>query len=531
MHRRCLGLALMASVGCKAACQTGPTMVHSFEDITSSTNITWTPCFDNFLCTKLQVPLDYANTSLGTTDVAFVKLPGKNATADTPNIVFIMGGPGGSGIDMLVSDPDRPRAIFGEQYNIVSFDPRGINNSGQTLDCFSGNDAARETFIGLHSTGTTNTSTESLQEQFYSSPIYADSCEAAMVTANSPHAYYVTTPAVARDLLAYTEAEVTACGQNPQDAKLWAYAVSYGTVTGATFATLFPERVGRLVLDGVMNAEQYYDNVWLDSMDQTDAAVEYFAETCHAAGADVCPFWGPSAEDILGRLDRLIEQLRDHPVPISGVQEGQLPTMVTYADIKALLFAAVYTPPESFPGMAETLFQVESGNASALAGTYAGLAAGKTDPGRQIQCADAARRNKMATIEQFAQYVEATTSRSRYVGDVWPMALDGVLCSALRPELPESMLMQEPIGAFEKPTAFPIMVASNTVDPLTPLNVAKTTSALFKDAVLVQQQGVGHTVVGLSGSTCYFTHLQMYFAGIVPPANVTCPQEHIPFKQ
>ncbi|KXJ87080.1 hypothetical protein Micbo1qcDRAFT_125041 [Microdochium bolleyi] len=507
MRRLSWVFALLASLGCKATCSPPPDMVHDFSTISPSTNLAWTPCFGRFQCSRLQVPLDYADQSLGTTAVAFIKLPAKNATTDSQSIMFIPGGPGGSGVDLLFQQADLASQALGEQHNIVSFDPRGIKNSGLTLDCFAGNTDARSAYIRLHNTGTTNVSTTALQEQFYSSRILADWCNAS---ANKSQ-YYVTTPSVAYDLLAFVEAEAVESGKSPADAKLWAYAVSYGTVTGATFASMFPDRVGRMVLDGVIDAEQYYDNAWLDSIDQADAAIAKFSEYCHAAGQDNCIFWGPSAADITARLDGLIAQLDNYPIPVSGLGTATAPAMVTNADLKSLLFTTIYNPRRNFPGLADALHQLENGNATALAGTFDKLAAGKADAGRVIQCADTGRRNKLATIEGFQSYVEASIAKSKYVGDIWPLALDG------------------PIEALKKPTDFPILFASNTIDPLSSLTSAKKASSLFAGSVLIQQEAVGHTVVDLGGSTCYFAHVQRYFAGVVPPANVTCPQQFVPF--
>jgi pimeloyl-ACP methyl ester carboxylesterase len=33
---------------------------------------------------------------------------------------------------------------------------------------------------------------------------------------------------------------------------------SYGTVLGATVAAMFPERMDRVILDGVVNVQEYY---------------------------------------------------------------------------------------------------------------------------------------------------------------------------------------------------------------------------------------------------------------------------------
>ncbi|GJC97854.1 alpha beta hydrolase fold family [Colletotrichum higginsianum] len=335
-------------------------MVYGFGNIQPSSNLTWTPCFDDFTCSKLEVPLDYSNTSLGTTSIAFIKLAGKNATVASPSIIINPGGPGGSGVDLLLAYRTIAGQIFGEQYNFVSYDPRGVNNSGLSFDCFSGNAEARLAFTRLYSTGATNISSSSFEEQYYSSSIYGEWCNDA-VQNESPHGYYVTTPAVAHDLLTFIEAEAELADQSPSEAKLWLYGVSYGTVTGATFASMFPDRVGRMILDGVMTAEQYYDNDWRDSVDQMDETIDKFSSLCHSAGPEACSFWGPTPADIAARMDGIIHQLQNHPVPVSGVQSRQLPTLVTYSDLKALFMKTIYDPLALFPVMADVLHQLESG--------------------------------------------------------------------------------------------------------------------------------------------------------------------------
>ncbi|OBR08053.1 Alpha beta hydrolase fold family [Colletotrichum higginsianum IMI 349063] len=392
-------------------------MVYGFGNIQPSSNLTWTPCFDDFTCSKLEVPLDYSNTSLGTTSIAFIKLAGKNATVASPSIIINPGGPGGSGVDLLLAYRTIAGQIFGEQYNFVSYDPRGVNNSGLSFDCFSGNAEARLAFTRLYSTGATNISSSSFEEQYYSSSIYGEWCNDA-VQNESPHGYYVTTPAVAHDLLTFIEAEAELADQSPSEAKLWLYGVSYGTVTGATFASMFPDRVGRMILDGVMTAEQYYDNDWRDSVDQMDETIDKFSSLCHSAGPEACSFWGPTPADIAARMDGIIHQLQNHPVPVSGVQSRQLPTLVTYSDLKALFMKTIYDPLALFPVMADVLHQLESGDVSALVGMFDGLGIA-SGAGRVIQCADSYRRNKLTTLEEFKNYVEHTVSKSKYLGDIW----------------------------------------------------------------------------------------------------------------
>ncbi|KAF7156342.1 hypothetical protein CNMCM6106_009609 [Aspergillus hiratsukae] len=338
-----------------------------------------------------------------------MKLAGKNATAESPSIMVSPGGPGGSGVDLLLTYYNIVGQMFGEHYNFVSFDPRGVNNSDLRLDCFSGNSEARLAFSRLHSTGATNISSTSLEEQYYSSSIYGEWCNNA-VDNESPHDYYVTTPAVAHDLLTFIEAEAEVAGQSPADAKLWCYGISYGTVIGSTFASMFPDRVGRMILDGLVNAEQYYNNEWRDNVDQMDEAMKKFSSFCHSAGPGKCSFWGPTPANITSRLDGIIHQLQNHPVP-------------------ALFLNTIYAPLEKFPIMADILHQLERGNVSALAGMFDGLNS-ISDARLAIQCADSYRRNRLTTIEEFKSYVEYTISKSKYIGDIYPIYQDNILWRA-----------------------------------------------------------------------------------------------------
>ncbi|GFF54629.1 conserved hypothetical protein [Aspergillus lentulus] len=421
--------------------------------------------------------------------IAFIKLAGKNATAKSPSIVIMPGGPGGSGIDLLLTYRTVAGQMFGEHFNFVSFDPRGVNNSDLRLDCFSGNSEARLAFIQLHSTGATNTSSTSLEEQYYSSSIYGEWCNDA-VNNESSHGYYVTTPAVAHDLLTFIEAEAEVAGQSPADAKLWCYGISYGTVLGSTFAAMFPERVGRMILDGVVNAEQYYSNEWRDNVDQMDEAMENFSSFCHSAGPRKCSFWGPTPANITARLDGIVHQLQNHPVPISGVRSQVLPTLATYSDLKALFLTTIYAPLKNFPVMADILHQLERGDVSALAGMFDGLNS-ISDSRLAIQCADSYRRNRLTTMEDFKSYVEYAISKSKYIGDIYPIYQDNILCRSFRPKLPDSMVVQVPVSGLDRPTSFPILFTSNTIDPITPLKSARNMSSQFTGSVLLLQEAVG----------------------------------------
>jgi hypothetical protein len=168
--------------------------------------------------------------------------------------------------------------------------------------------------------------------------------------------------------------------------------------------------------------------------------MDKFSALCHSAGSEKCSFWGPTAKNITARLDNLIRHLQNRPVPISGAQTRSLPAMVTYSDLKALFLTALYTPVAMFPVMAEVLHQVENGNVTALVGMFESTII-PTDANHVIQCSDASRTNSITTLQEFKSYVEHTTRKSKYIGDIYPIYVDSVICRSFRPQLPDKMLV------------------------------------------------------------------------------------------
>ncbi len=150
-------------------------------------------------------------------------------------------------------------------------------------------------------------------------------------------------------------------------------------------------------------------------------------------------------------MDGIIHQLRNHPVPVSGIQRRHLPTLVTYSDLKALFINTIYSPLASFPVMVDILQQLERGDVSALAGMFEGLTI-TSDARIVIQCTDSYRRNKLTTIAEFKSYVEYTISKSKYIGDVYPIFLESILCRSFRPQLPDSMVIRGRQPSLSRPS-------------------------------------------------------------------------------
>jgi hypothetical protein len=91
-------------------------------------------------------------------------------------ILTLTGGPRASGIQFLLDTGSELRQILGSQYNLVGFDPRGINNSGPIVDCFQDNPDARTAYERLFFSEVSNASSISLETQFYSADLFGEWC-------------------------------------------------------------------------------------------------------------------------------------------------------------------------------------------------------------------------------------------------------------------------------------------------------------------------------------------------------------------
>lgn len=111
-------------------------------------SLVYTPCFGSYQCARLSVPLNW-NASQEERDggphaaIAVIKLPAKVPVTDPHYggpVVLNPGGPGESGVHQVLADGRHIQTILdspkGKLFDILSFDPRGVNNTTPSLSCF-----------------------------------------------------------------------------------------------------------------------------------------------------------------------------------------------------------------------------------------------------------------------------------------------------------------------------------------------------------------------------------------------------------
>lgn len=169
---------------------------------------------------------------------------------------------------------------------------------------------------------------------------------------------YVSTASVARDIIEITDrAEELrrveqAVPQDPNQRPLSAdnegshdmptrvlyWGFSYGTILGNTLASMFPGRMGRVVLDGVDDAYDYHEGKWLCNLLDTEKIVDYFYDTCFD-GTENCPLWkkgDKSSKDIKDRIDKLISDADVNPISLVQSDGSSNLRVVTGNDIRAV---------------------------------------------------------------------------------------------------------------------------------------------------------------------------------------------------
>lgn len=203
-----------------------------------------------------------------------------------------------------------------------------------------------------------------LSEKFAAANAFGKWCSA--IHANGT-AGYAGTVAVAQDMLHYTKLRAKSRGKDTYMAKLNFYGGSYVTVLGATFVNLYLDRVGKMVLNGVVAVEDWYKGDRMTGLQQMDSTVETFFTSCYAAGSN-CVFNknATSAAEIKARFDAILVDLEKNPVSYYDPNVVQYPVIVTDRGLDGLIVQSTYSSIELFTLLTVIMVSLEQRNAKAL---------------------------------------------------------------------------------------------------------------------------------------------------------------------
>lgn len=492
-----------------------------------------------------------------TVAIALAKVPAAVPETDeawSGPLLLNPGGPGGSGVDFAIALGREVQAVVGRTHSVIGFDPRGVNNTTPQTTCFPSETARVIWWLraGGRVVGYSPHHLD-LAVELARARSLGSVCEAVVSGSPGAAAAYVGTPNVARDMLAIVDAAWASAGRpGVRGLRFWGF--SYGTALGQTFAAMFPDRVERLVLDGVVDLDDYYAGGWRTNLQDADRVIAAFYAYC-AAAASACPLAAPTPALVARRLHRLLARLRREPVAVFG---PSAPDWVADADVRTVIFWALYSPILRFPIAAEALAALEKGDGSKVAAIVhipyecpcaldgaagvagdAGCLDGSEKPNTGIEAdsailcqdggsgADGGRSN--ATLAEMAAYVDELKDQSEMVAGNWAriqMACTGwtVKARGLAPRY-----RQHP----QRPpteTKNPILFVSTRLDPVTPLRNAEKARTEFAGAGLLVQESEGHCSVS-APSACSAARIGRYFAdGVVDGFTAVCGADATPWS-
>ncbi|KZO96038.1 alpha/beta-hydrolase [Calocera viscosa TUFC12733] len=521
-------------------------LLRSDGEIRVSGGIAWAPCADltEFECAYLSVPMDYTNPLPNeTVSLSLRRLPATAPMTDRMGTLFINpGGPGGSGTNAVARYGQDLHTILKGRYDILSWDPRGVNQTTPSLDCFATEfdefiQHFKEWQLGLpfemkEATGSDDIWFEKI-DAYYRSTVA--SCAK---NGNQKMLKSVSTAFVVRDIVSILDA----LGEKDRGLQYWGF--SYGTILGATFSALFPELVHRVVLDGVSSARFYSQDIFewgRSGMDETYKVWDGFLAACAEAGPGRCALAkdGFTTDDVRMRVEKIINDLVAKPLPVPfSVQSG----IITASDVLYAIFRGLYAP-KGWPDIATAIAEAESGNGTALLRelpltdrkgmldnvfnryttrlgsevTTEAIMCGDTDPSVSHAVA-------YASTEAFNEYSKELAKLS-ITGEIWAEWVGR--CRIWNITATESYRGPWTVKDGLKKTKFPVLFLGNTADPVTPLSAAKDMSKGFgsESASLLIQDGFGHCSLA-HPSLCTARTIASYFIdGKVPEYGTVCPSD------
>ena len=475
-----------------------------------------------FTCATVAAPLDYRDPSGPKIMLAVVR----HAATGPSRRGVIFANPGGPGGEGTVQIPAWigfwPRALL-RGYDIVSWDPRGIGAS-TAVQCFP-NQAAENAFLGKYA----NFPAGSRQQRGYIRRwrTFGKTCAAR----DGALLRHVSTADTARDLNLLRRA----LGQP----KLNYLGLSYGTFLGATYANLFPRRVGRLVLDGNVAPGAWTNggrphprlsiSMRIGSTTWVARTLDAFLRICGQRPVRDCAFSAGSPAATTTKWDALLARLRLGPITIEV--SGSKVTL-TYAQLLTAISDALLIV-QPVPGFAPGW----SGAAQLLQDLWQ---ARHHKPGTQPASAPAAA----AALQRYAGPEQGLSVLCGDSPSPPASAFPGLQRLVLRRggviSLPDLWGQDEPCatwpvrqvdtyrGPWNAPTS-PILVIGNTTDPSTPLKNAIAMTRQLANARLLTVHGYGHTAF-LNPSSCVQDYMSAYFrTGALPPNGTVCQQNRPPF--
>ena len=329
--------------------------------------LTWTDCPDGatgtaFQCATVTVPLDYDHPQGKTITVALKKLP---STSSSPrgSVFLNPGGPGGSGISLINAQAGlyTSGGLSGvlENYDVIGFDPRGIGQS-TPITCWSPDDV--QAIMAGRAEAPSQLTPGSATDIVAKGSREATACQ--KYTEVPEILDHMDTRSVARDM------DVMRALVGDRDLNFFGY--SYGTYLGAVYTELFPDNVGRVVLDSAMDPTLSRQGSFEGDAAAEEQTLRTYIES--QQGQAGFPLNG-STDEAVTRLAAFLDGLDANPLTVSDGADSLNRAEATNA-IKELVVAS----PDKWPLLNEGLTQAMNAHDGTALMKNAGFLPGEGGP-------------------------------------------------------------------------------------------------------------------------------------------------------
>jgi pimeloyl-ACP methyl ester carboxylesterase len=462
-----------------------PTTTTTTEPPLPITPITWSQCNGDLQCGTLVVPLDYSRPQGTTIGIAVERHLARQPANRIGSLVINPGGPGVSGIDDFVNELDSLSPQLLDDFDVVTFDPRGVQRSDPVTCGETPGAAPGPAPDPVPQNAAEQKSALANMRQF------AADCEKA----SGAVLPYVGTVAVAQDLdrlrQALGDADLTYMGQ------------SYGTLLGATYAQLFPTHIRAMVLDSAIDPALSFSQMTLAQADGFEAVLNSFFTWCAATAS--CP-WRPTGDPTAALL-ALLARSRTEPAPAGdGRTAGP-------GELYNALLAGLYSQSD-WTKLGVALGADAAGNGApvvAMSGNYSmdGSSNG-ADAGEAIDCLD---HPASKTLSAYSQLATLFGQSAPVFGPVLAWGEAACAVWAVAPT-------RTPARATA-PGSPPILVIGTTQDPATPYAWSVSLAGELSRGDLLTVNGSDH--VSYFYSSCVRADVLTYLVSLATPApGATC---------
>lgn len=476
-------------------------------------NLVWTDCPDGatgtaFQCATVTVPLDYDHPQGKTITVALKKLP---STSPSPrgSVFLNPGGPGGSGISLINAQAGlyKTGGLSGvlANYDVIGFDPRGIGQS-TPITCWSPDDV--QAIVDGRAQAPSQLTPGSATDIVAKGSRDAATCQ--KYTEVPEILDHMDTRSVARDM------DVMRALVGDQDLNFLGY--SYGTYLGAVYTELFPDNVGRVVLDSAMDPTLSRQGSFEGDAAAEEQTLRTYIES--QQGQAGFPLNG-STDEAVTRLATFLDGLDANPLTVSDGADSLNRAEATNA-IKELVVAS----PDKWPLLNEGLTQAMNAHDGTALMKNAGFLPGEGGP--------------TATEAQIVEHLQSVygfaANRCLDFPDSGNQASWDAALASYRRDYPvfHSLVPQhnaychgwghtgktEPVDVDVDATN-PVLVVGILHDPATPYPWSKALVSRLRNSHLLSVDMYGHGATGFN--SCATAKVNDYFVkGALPSDGEVC---------